>query len=108
MEINVTLKSRTGSSYAEAIYYGETVVVKAGGRVSSDFATHIRGGKKAKSYRNDRNYVDDEGRIIMDCAFSSPSTAAQFVTGRSTNGYEAWKVSDKESLGKYLKNHGLR
>jgi len=108
MEIKVTLKPRTGTSFAEAIYYGDTFVVKAGGKISADFASHIRGGKAAKAYRDDRNYVDENRNIIKDCTFNSPSTAAQFVTGRSTNGYEAWKVSKKVSLAKYLREQGLR
>lgn len=108
MEVKVVLKPRTGTSYAEAIYDGEKMVVKAGGKVSADFAAHIRGGSTAKKYREDPCFVDAKGNIIKDCVFSSPSTAAQFVTGRSTNGYEAWKVDTKKSLGAYLKENGLR
>lgn len=107
MVINVTLKTRTTGCNASAEYTGETIVVKAGGTISGDFAEHIRGGKKAKQYRDNPEYV--QGRsIIKDCIFNSPSTAAQFVTGRSTNGYEAWKVEPKKNLGVYLKEQGLR
>lgn len=107
MKINVTLKTRTTGCEAIAEYLGDSIVVKAGGTISADFADHIRGGKQAKKFRNDPNCV--EGRkIIKDCVFDSPSTAAQFVTGRSTNGYEAWKVEPKKSLGDYLKEQGLR
>ena len=52
--------------------------------------------------------MDENGNILKNCEFTSPSTAAQFVTGRSTNGYEAWKVEKKLSLGQYLKDKGLR
>lgn len=106
--IKVTIKPRTGRAFAEARYEEKRVVVKAGGRISEDFAEHIQGGKKAKSYREDPEYVDAEGYILKDCVFTSPSTAAQFVTGRSTNGYEAWKVDGKKSLGDYLREKGLR
>jgi hypothetical protein len=108
MKINVVLKPRTGSSFAEGIYDGKTLMVLKGGKISDDFAAHIRGGKIAKTYREDKLFVDENHCIIKECVFSSPSTAAQFVTGRSTNGYEAWKVEFKKSLGDYLKEKGLR
>jgi len=108
MEIKVTLKPRTGNVSAEAIYYGDKITVLAGGRINLDFANHIRGGKTAKKYRDDSNCVDKTGKIIKDCEFTSPSTAAQFVLGSSTNGYEAWKVEPKKSLGTYLKENNLR
>ena len=107
MKIFVTLKTRSDSCNATAEYLGESIIVKAGGTISDDFADHIRGGRQAKRYRNDPEYV--QNRIILkDCVFDSPSTAAQFVTGRSTNGYEAWKVDQKKTLGAYLKEQGLR
>ena len=37
--------------------------------------------------------------------FKSPSTAANFVTGRSTNGLIAWKNIDKKTI-KELINEG--
>lgn len=108
MKINMTLKQKTGRVNAEAIYQGETVIVLAGGTISEDFAEHIRGGVKAKMYRENKEYVNKDGLIIKNCEFSSPSTAAQFVTGRSINGYASWKVESKKSLGDYLKEKGLR
>ena len=108
MKINISLKQRDTDVFSEAIYDGETVTVLPGGKISADFAKHIQGGRKAKSFRDNPEYVDSERNIIKDCVFTSPSTAAQFVTGRSTNGYEAWKVEKKKSLGKFLKEKGLR
>lgn len=108
MELKVVLSPRNGVCYAEGIYSEGKLIVKKGGKINLDFADHIRGGKKAKSFRNDPNYVDGEGNIINECVFSSPSTAAQFVTGRSTNGYEAWRVDGNKRLGDYLKEKGLR
>ena len=58
--------------------------------------------------RADPTCVDSERNIISDCVFSSPSTAAQFVSGRSVSGYKAWKVDGKKNLGDYLKEKGLR
>lgn len=108
MKVKVVLQSRNTDAHAEALYEGDTITVLPGGKISSDFAAHIQGGKKAKSFRNNPEYVDENRNIIKACSFSSPSTAAQFVTGRSTNGYEAWKIDKKKSLGKYLEENGLR
>ena len=108
MRITITIKQRTGVAFATAEYDGKIMTVLAGGKISPDFADHIRGGKTAKGYRDDPEYVDENGNIIKNCEFTSPSTAAQFVTGRSVNGYEAWKVEKKLSLGQYLKDNGLR
>lgn len=52
--------------------------------------------------------MNESRTILKDCRFTSPSTAAQFVTGRSSNGYEVWKVEDGKSLGSYLKEIGVR
>lgn len=108
MKIKVTLKQRSREVFAEAVYEGEIITVQPGGKISKDFANHIKGGRKARSYRDNPEYVDEKGNILRKCIFKSPSTAAQFVTGNSTNGYEAWKVEEKKSLGKYLKEKGLR
>lgn len=108
MKINVTIAKKNGAVYATGIYEGDTFIVQKGGKVEAGFADHIRGGKTAKAYRSDPEYVDKDGNILKDCEFKSPSTAAQFVLGTSSNGYESWKVEKKMSLGKYLKEKGLR
>lgn len=109
MEIEINIKSRNSRAHAQAIYDGKQVKVKIGGIISESFAEHIKGGKSAKNYRESREYVTAEGNIIKECVFSSPSTAAQFVTGRSTNGYSAWKVEKTgQTLGEYLKEQGIR
>ena len=108
MKINLKKKTRNDSCEAVAVYDGHNVIVKKGGRITLDFDTHIRAIKIVKAYRENAEYVNTAGIILKDCIFSSPSSAAQFVTGRSTNGYEAWKVEPKKTLDKYLKEKGLR
>ena len=85
------------------VYNGKIITVLAGGKMSLDFANHIKGRKTAKAYRDNPEYVDGDGNILKNCEFTSPSTASQFVNGQSTDGYEAWKVEKKLSLGQYLK-----
>lgn len=102
MKVEIFLSSRDNSYDAKGTYEDGVVIVKKGGHIQLDFANHIRGGKKAKTYREDKEYVSAEGIILKDCEFTSASTAAQFVTGRSTNGLVAWKVEKKKSLKDYI------
>lgn len=53
----------------------------------------------AKSIEKSRVGVLDGTRVIKDVPFKSASTAANFVTGASTNGLTAWK----DENGKLLK-----
>lgn len=100
MEIKMAMKTRDGQAYAEAFYLGNKTVVIAGGRVSKVF----RGSSSAKAYRDNREFVDEEGNIIKDCVFRSASTAAQFVNGNISNGMRVWKVGN-ETLGAYLEKN---
>ncbi len=108
MKIKIIISNRSGKFYAEGIYDGERVVVKRGGHINPNFAESIRGGKLSRQYRADKKCVSDKYEIVSDCVFKSPSTAAQFVTGRSVDGYNAWKLESGETLGEYLKEKGLR
>ena len=108
MKIKVHFSRKDGTAFADAIYDGTHTIVKAGGKISESFSSAIRGGDEAKSKRANPEFVDSERNIIADCVFTSPSTAAQFVSGRSVSGYEAWKVEKKKDLGTYLKEKGLR
>ncbi len=41
---------------------------------------------------------DGEYQFTQDCSFSSPSTAADVVLGRSANGRIEWKATDGRTL----------
>ena len=100
--ISLVLTSRNGKYNAAAEYEENKIVVKAGSIINQEFAEHIRGGKKAKGYRDNAEFVDGTGKVIKDCVFSSPSTAAQFVTGSSNNGYRVWKDRNGKTLKEIL------
>ena len=102
MPLEVYLKNKAQDYDAKGLYSAGTFIVKKGSKIRLDFAEHIRGGKKAKSFRNNPKFVDAFGNVLTDCQFSSPSTAAQFVTGGSRNGYMAWHIDKKTTLKKYL------
>ena len=100
----IFLTARNDTYNAKAEYDNGIITVLPGSRIRLDFASHIRGGRKALSYRNDPEYVDKNGIVLKKCAFSSASTAAQFVTGRSVNGLQAWHVEKKINLKEWLEN----
>ncbi|WP_026663954.1 DUF4357 domain-containing protein [Butyrivibrio sp. AE2015] len=72
-----------------------------------DYSTHAR-GKLIKEYRDNNEIVSKEGVVLKDCIFPSISYAARFVTGKSQNGYDTWKVNDTTTLGEYLIDAGIR
>ncbi len=48
--------------------------------------------------------VNKNGILQEDTEFSSPSAAAIFVTGVSSNGLKVWKSKDGTSLGEIRNN----
>ena len=92
------MSTRDGKAYATGLYTGKKTIVKAGGKVSRTF----KGKRNAREYRENSEYVDENGNILKDCVFSSPSNAAQFVNGNISNGLRVWKV-EGIPLGTYLK-----
>lgn len=78
--------------------------VLKGSKVSKDiaFSPTFRGATSIEKRR--------KGRVINnilqeDILFNSPSTASNFVTGRSTNGLSLWKNKDGKNI-KELINEG--
>ena len=76
---------------------GELLVLK-GSKVSNDIANSekFRGATAIAEHRKD---TVKNNKTICAVSFKSPSTAGNFVTGRSTNGYVAWC----DETGKKLK-----
>lgn len=52
--------------------------------------------------RHNNTIVNEDGELLSDVTFNSLTAAAQFVTGRSVNGYIAWRPNDKMSMKEYL------
>ena len=96
---------RNNSEIDAAAEYDEatgSVTVLAGSKVSKtiNYTEKFRG---AKSIEKARFGVIDNNRLVRDVSFKSASTAANFVTGSSTNGLTAWKTVDGISLKEYKK-----
>ena len=72
-------------------------IVKKGSKVSAEVAhsEKFRGANTIEKYRAE--YVKG-GVVSKDVHFKSASTAANFVTGASTNGMTAWKTKDGKSI----------
>lgn len=98
--IEVFLKGRDDSYYASGYYdeISKKLVVKKGAHVK----TSIDQFKGSNSIAKNRAGKLHNGILIEDCAFNSASTAANFITGRSTNGLIAWKDKNGTSLKKIL------
>lgn len=93
------MQSRNNKYDARAEYdiqNGQFIVLK-GSRVSDSISTAptFRSIKTVKRMR--QQYVDGV-IVVSDVCFSSPSSAANFVTGSSTDGTKSWKSEDGRSL----------
>lgn len=102
--MKLILKSKKALHYAEALYDGDKITIQRGAKINPiDSFPKMSGA--IKKMRCDRNVVSNEGVLLVDLSFESLSTAAQFVTGRSVNGYIAWRPDDKMSLKTYKEQH---
>ncbi len=97
--MKVHLKSRSGSYEATGEYNKITkeLVVLSGSKVSNSISNgSFRSARSVDKYR--REVCTEEGIVYKDILFKSPSSAANFVTGSSTNGMLAWKDETGNSL----------
>lgn len=102
--MKIYLKNKKSSVDAIAEYNIETkeCVVLAGSIVSENIS-HSEKFRGTKSIEESREGKVDNGIVIRDVSFKSASTAANFVTGTSTNGLIAWKTEDGKTLKEYIK-----
>ena len=91
MKLYIKRKNNSVNAVAEYDMVRKTFVVLKGSKVSDSIANSasFRGAKSIEKSRADGNVVD--GIVVRDVVFKSPSTAADFITGTSTNGLVAWK-----------------
>ena len=68
------------------------------GSIISETIAYSEKFRGAKSIEKSRVGVVDGTRVIKDVPFKSASTAANFVTGASTNGLTAWKDENGKTL----------
>ncbi len=102
--MRLILKSKRNTHYAVAEYDGRKLTVLPESRINSKLS-FMGMSETIKSMRNNPDLVSPEGVVLKKISFSSPSSAAQFVTGRSVNGYISWRIDDKISLKDYRANN---
>lgn len=102
--MKVYLKRRSGDVDAKGVFdesTGELKVLK-GSKVSAQvhYTEKFRGAKTIEVLRE--KYVAN-GEVKEDVLFKSASTAANFVTGSSTNGLTSWKTEEGIQLRTIVK-----
>ena len=81
----------------------KSLIVKKGSVISTDISKSAR-FRGAKAIENARTGNVKDNIVLKDITFSSASTAANFVTGSSTNGLIAWKDENGMALKKVLES----
>ena len=104
--MKVYIKSIRNNIDAIGEYNKDTgeIIVQKGSVISSNIA-HSEKFRGAKSIEKQRNGKIKNNILMENVKFKSPSTAANFVTGRSTNGLITWKNKDGKTI-KELVNEG--
>ena len=100
--MDVVLKSKHGTHYATGKYDGSELIVLKGSKINQ-IDSFPKMPRDIRNLRNNSEIVSPNGVVLQNVVFSSPSAAAVFVTGRSSNGYIAWRIEDKVSLKEYRK-----
>ena len=77
------------------------MTVLKGSRLSAAIA-HTEKFRGAKSIEKSRAGIVKDNALLKDISFKSASTAANFVTGSSTNGLIAWKDSNGKTIKEIL------
>lgn len=72
------------------------------GSVVSNTIAHTEKFRGAKAIEKSRTETVSNGKVIKDVVFKSSSTAANYVTGSSTNGLTAWKDANGVTLKSLL------
>ena len=101
MKMYLSRKNGHVDAVAEYLDASGEMVVLRGSKISEN----ISGGKfrSARSVENRRSEDNVKDFVVIkDMLFKSPSAAANFVTGSSTNGLVAWKTIDGKTLKSYL------
>lgn len=99
----VTLKSRLNTHDAKGEYDGTGIVVLEGSKINLE-ESFPKMSDEIRQYRHNPEYVDSNGMVLKQIRFSSPTAAAIFVTGRSSNGKVAWRINGEISIKNFLQN----
>lgn len=106
--MHLILSRKNAGEYAECEYDPNTkkVIVYKGAKVSNGVSSSetFKAGEKIIELR--KKYIVN-GVLVQNIEFLSASTAANFITGCSTNGMLAWKNKDGVNLKTILFKMGI-
>ncbi|WP_149793681.1 DUF4357 domain-containing protein [Faecalibacterium sp. Marseille-P9312] len=80
----------------------KTLTVFKGSTLSESIA-YTEKFRGAATIEKHRAGIVENNVLLKDVVFKSASTAANFVTGSSTNGLTAWKTSDGKAIRDLVK-----
>ena len=101
--VKMVINSRSGSHHAEGVLENNVITVKKGSKICLKDSYDAM-PMAVRLMRHDISIVGKDGILKQDTKFDSPTAAAQFVTGRSVNGYIVWRPDNKTTLKKYIRN----
>ena len=99
-EANILHTTRNGV-LAFGVYDGEHFEVLEGSEIDMNRKCHSSTFEKQRQtalINGDIVKVDDKYKLTVSVSFASPSSAAMFVLGGSTNGWVEWKDKDGKTL----------
>lgn len=99
MKLFITQRNSNASAVGEYDPLTKEMTVLKGSIVSADVA-HTDKFRGAKTIEKDRQTAVVNGVVSENITFKSSSTAANFVTGHSSNGLIVWK----DKTGRTLKS----
>ena len=101
-----TLHTTRNGVLAFGVYDGEHFEVLEGSEIDMNRKCHSSTFEKQRQTalnNGDIVKVDDKYKLTVSVSFSSPSSAAMFVLGGSTNGWTEWKDKDGKTLDKLFR-----
>lgn len=101
MKLYITQRNSNVSAVGEYDPLTKAMTVLKGSIVSADVA-HSDKFRSAKTIEKNRQRVVIDSVVADNITFKSSSTAANFVTGRSSNGLIVWKDKAGRTLKEIL------
>ena len=107
MNVEVFYKGRIHRTNARGVYNSDSnkLTVYKGSIVSESVRQF---SKTCRISKLREQYTDQNGLVLQDVSFDSPSMAASFVTGYSIDGLSAWHIDKHKTLKDIKKGSTVR
>lgn len=107
MKVFLVQKRNGVSATGEYDIESGSLTVKKGSVLSATISSSAK-FRGAETIRKNREGITEGTKLIKDITFKSPSTAANFVTGSSTNGLIAWKDKNGSTIKKIASENEVK